>query len=147
MYPGSFYRQFPYAGMPMPMRMPTGAPMGIPMRMPISPIQPFQQMSQLQSFQQMAPQASRLDQFLQTTDKLMKTAEQYGPYVQQAVPLMRNLPALYNLYKGFKGLPNEENIDQAAAASPQPSPSPAPNRREQVQAYEQRPSLPRIYQP
>lgn len=142
MYPGSFYRPFPYAGMPT--RMPTGMPMRVPMRMPIpqiSPMQSFQQMSPFQSLQQMTPQVSRLDQFLQTTDKLMKTAEQYGPYVQQAMPLMRNLPALYNIYKGFKSIPNEENSGPAPVA-------PSPSRREQpIQSYEQRPSLPKIYQP
>ncbi len=48
----------------------------------------------------------RIDQFLQSTGQFMKTAQTYAPYVQQAVPMFKNIPALFRLYKGFQNAPN-----------------------------------------
>lgn len=55
--------------------------------------------------------------FLTNTQKVLNTAGQFGPMVQQYGPLVRNLPSLWKLYKGFKDLPDasEEGTSQEVA--------------------------------
>lgn len=92
----------------------------------------------------------RIEQFLQSTGQFMKTAQTYAPYVQQAVPMFKNIPALFRLYKGFQNAPNaSENprptrSPDRSAPSPKPAKQPQPTPRED---YSTKPSLPKIYQP
>lgn len=44
--------------------------------------------------------------FLSNTQKVLNTAGQIGPIVQQYGPLVRNLPAMWKLYRGLKDLPS-----------------------------------------
>lgn len=127
MYPLPMYRAMqPIPVMPIrPMYMPR-PPM--PMQMPMP--------------QTIAP-ASKIDQFIQATDKVLKTAQSYGPYLQQATPLFKNLPALYRLYKGFKQAPATTQTTKTKVPSNRPTqkqPSSLPN-------YTQKPSIPKMYQP
>lgn len=46
--------------------------------------------------------------FLQNTQKVLNTAQQIGPIVQQYGPLVKNLPAMWRLYKGLKDSPSSE---------------------------------------
>lgn len=48
-----------------------------------------------------------LNGLLTNTQKVLNTAGQIGPVIQQYGPLVRNLPSLWRLYKGFKDLPSE----------------------------------------
>ncbi|WP_251555037.1 YqfQ family protein [Neobacillus muris] len=42
---------------------------------------------------------------LNNTQQVLKTAQTLGPMIQQYGPLVRNLPALWKLYRGFKNAP------------------------------------------
>lgn len=86
---------------------------------------------------------SKLDQFLKTTDQLMKTAKTYEPYIQQATPLLKNLPAMWKLYKGFTSSndsPSRERPAQRISSNRKPSVAAR-------QPVVENPSIPRIYQP
>ncbi|WP_433743188.1 VrrA/YqfQ family protein [Falsibacillus pallidus] len=45
-----------------------------------------------------------IQSFLGNTQSLLKTAGQIGPMIQQYGPLMRNLPAMWRLYRGLKSV-------------------------------------------
>ncbi|QCR32905.1 VrrA/YqfQ family protein [Lysinibacillus sp. SGAir0095] len=47
----------------------------------------------------------KLQTFMDTANRFLSTAQSFQPFVQQATPMFRNLPALWRLYKGFQGLP------------------------------------------
>lgn len=87
---------------------------------------------------------SKIDQFLKTTDQLMKTAKTYEPYIQQAKPLLKNLPAMWKIYKGFTNSNNTPKEQRIARTSSSPKSSRA--KRPAPPIVEQ-PSVPRIYQP
>lgn len=86
---------------------------------------------------------SKLDQFLKTTDQIMRTAKTYEPYIQQARPLLKNLPAMWKLYKGFTST-NDTSTQERPRARQRFSDSPAPRPTTPVV---ENPSVPRIYQP
>lgn len=48
-----------------------------------------------------------LSGFLTNTQKVLGTAQQIGPMIQQYGPLVRNIPAMWRLYKGFKDIPTD----------------------------------------
>ncbi|WP_075982327.1 VrrA/YqfQ family protein [Bacillus massilinigeriensis] len=51
---------------------------------------------------------SSITGFLQNTQKVLSAAQQIGPMVQQYGPLVKNLPAMWRLYKGLKDAPSGE---------------------------------------
>ncbi|WP_244671130.1 YqfQ family protein [Bacillus sp. NTK034] len=57
---------------------------------------------------------SSINGFLTNTQKVLNTAQQIGPMVQQYGPLVRNLPAMWKLYRGLKDAPE---ADEAASES------------------------------
>ncbi|PAE23331.1 VrrA/YqfQ family protein [Bacillus sp. 7894-2] len=63
---------------------------------------------------------SSINGFLTNTQKVLNTAQQFGPMVQQYGPLVRNLPAMWKLYRGIKDAPEaDETASEAKAESPQ----------------------------
>lgn len=56
-----------------------------------------------------------LSGFLNNTQQVIKTAQTIGPMIQQYGPIVKNLPVMWKLYKGFKDLPNEENTSEAVS--------------------------------
>lgn len=55
-----------------------------------------------------------INSFLNNTQQVLKTAQQVGPMIQQYGPIVKNLPAMWKLYRGFKDLPDEpEQKEQA----------------------------------
>jgi hypothetical protein len=44
---------------------------------------------------------SKIESFMETCNQLLATAQGFQPYIAQATPLIRNIPALWRLYKGF----------------------------------------------
>nr|WP_263325702.1 YqfQ family protein [Neobacillus sp. Marseille-Q6967] len=54
--------------------------------------------------------------FLNNTQQVLKTAQSIGPMIQQYGPIVKNLPAMWRLYKGLKDAPSEEEgtIDNEA---------------------------------
>lgn len=107
----------------------------------------FQQMGQFKGIPNQAPSManlpSKMDSFLQSADKLFATAQQVSPYIQQAAPMVKNLPSLFRLYKGFQGLPDANTTQQSKQTRPI-TPS-----IDQTKAYDYtpKPSKPRIFQP
>lgn len=134
MSPQSF---FPPGGFPGQPRIPGGFPManGIGSfggQMPIPPVQ-----------------ASKVGSFLQQANSLFNTAKTYTPYIQQAMPMVKNIPSLLKLYKGFQGLPSSGGGAAEAAGSDSKA---AGSRRSSRQSAsftppEPLPSKPRIFQP
>ncbi|HBT73285.1 MAG TPA: 4-hydroxy-3-methylbut-2-enyl diphosphate reductase [Lysinibacillus sp.] len=135
MSPQSF---FPPGGFPVPPRIPGGFPManGIGSfggQMPMPPVQ----------------EASKVGSFLQQANSLFNTAKTYTPYIQQAMPMVKNIPSLLKLYKGFQGLPSAGAGAEAAGSD---SKAATGSRRSSRQSAsftpaEPLPSKPRIFQP
>jgi hypothetical protein len=50
--------------------------------------------------------------FLNNTQKVLNTAQSIGPMIQQYGPIVKNLPMMWKLYKGFKDLPTEEKSEK-----------------------------------
>ncbi len=90
-----------------------------------------------------APVPGKMESFLQQTSQFMKTAQTYAPYVQQAMPMIRNLPALLQLYKGFQQMPSQAPSEPSPPRSRAPRQAAAPT----PEPLQSRPSLPKIYQP
>ena len=49
---------------------------------------------------------SKIDGYMQTANRFLNTAQQFAPVAQQFAPMMRNLPAMWKLYKGFQSMPS-----------------------------------------
>ncbi|MEH7245582.1 VrrA/YqfQ family protein [Neobacillus niacini] len=56
--------------------------------------------------------------FLNNTQQVLKTAQSFGPMIQQYGPMVKNIPMMWRLYKGFKDLPSEENQDENTTETP-----------------------------
>jgi hypothetical protein len=56
--------------------------------------------------------------FLNNTQQVLKTAQSIGPMIQQYGPIVKNLPMMWKLYKGFKDLPTEEKSEEHATEAP-----------------------------
>ena len=179
-----FRPNYPFPTYPGPMRMPMQMPMHMPMQMPMSPQSflppggfPFQ--PRIPGGLQMAgglgalgsqipgaganaaaaagaamQQPSKIASFLQSADSLFNSAKTYTPYIQQAMPMMKNIPSLLKMYKGFQGLPDADAatgtaavasaataVKQARSNQRSSNQNIAPVPREPV------PSRPRIFQP
>jgi hypothetical protein len=52
--------------------------------------------------------------FLNNTQQVLKTAQSFGPIIQQYGPLVKNIPAMWKLYRGLKNAPDssEEKTDE-----------------------------------
>ncbi len=63
--------------------------------------------------------ASKIESFMETCNRFLATAQGFQPYIAQATPLIRNLPALWRLYKGFsstsKGKEKDNDYDQESS--------------------------------
>lgn len=140
MYPGAM--RMP---MQMPMQMPFQMPMQMPMQMsPQSfmppggfPFQPripsgLQMPNGLNAMGGQIPGTgagavaaagaamqppSKIASFLQSADSLFNSAKTYTPYIQQAMPMMKNIPSLFKLYKGFQSLPDAGAVAGAGTAA------------------------------
>ncbi|GAA0341274.1 hypothetical protein GCM10008967_34560 [Bacillus carboniphilus] len=60
-------------------------------------------------------QPGGLMNILNQTQSVLKTASQIGPMVQQYGPLVRNLPAMWKLYRGLKSASTEEDANETQA--------------------------------
>ncbi|MFJ5758042.1 VrrA/YqfQ family protein [Neobacillus sp. NPDC093182] len=56
--------------------------------------------------------------FLNNTQQVLKTAQSIGPMIQQYGPIVKNLPMMWKLYKGFKDLPTEEKSETEKTDNP-----------------------------
>ena len=64
------------------------------------------------SMMQTLTNPASINGFLTNTQKILNTANQVGPIVQQYGPIVKNLPAMWRLYRGLKNAPDantEEN--------------------------------------
>lgn len=74
--------------------------------------------------------------FLTNTQKMLQTANQIGPMVQQYGPMVKNLPAMWKLYRGLKDLPDAEAAEDQPEKKEKKKPS-APAKAVQVKEKEQ----------
>lgn len=51
--------------------------------------------------------------FLSNTQNFLKAAQSVGPMVQQYGPLVRNLPAMWKIYRGFKNADTNDDNDES----------------------------------
>lgn len=100
----------------------------------------------------------KLEGFLSGANSLFNNAQKFTPYIQQAAPMFKNLPALWRLYKGFKE--TSDPLESSTVSMPQEQErprermrermNPRGNRQEQEPVEEKvksKPSLPKIFQP
>ena len=60
---------------------------------------------------------SKIESFMETCNRLLATAQGFQPYITQATPLLRNLPAIWRLYKGFSSKGEDKGDDYEHEAS------------------------------
>lgn len=136
-YPPSY---MPVNYTPVPRFQPFMRPPQIPFpaQAAISPQTPFPTQTPFPS-QLPIPQAQApLTGFLANAQSLFEQAQKFTPYMQQAAPMMKNLPALWRMYKGFK---QDSSLESSVERPPR---KPV---KQVEQSYTQRPSVPKIYQP
>lgn len=97
--------------------------------------------------------------FINNTQQVLKTAQSIGPMIQQYGPIVKNLPMMWKLYKGFKDLPTEEKSrdddnpimdEQSIQVEEEPKKKPKRKKNlenEPVAARKQHngPSIPKLY--
>jgi hypothetical protein len=64
------------------------------------------------SFLQNLTNPTAISGFLNNTQNVLKAAQQISPMVQQYGPLLRNLPAMWRLYRGLKSGTDDNDTDQ-----------------------------------
>ncbi|OXS66517.1 4-hydroxy-3-methylbut-2-enyl diphosphate reductase [Lysinibacillus sp. KCTC 33748] len=142
MSPQSF---FPPGGFPNQARMPGGFPMS-------SGIGSFGGQMPMPSMQE----PSKIGSFLQQANSLFNSAKTYTPYIQQAMPMVKNIPSLLKLYKGFQGLPAAGAAAGAGAVAAEAAASGGGGSSKSRKASRENtsytpanplPSKPRIFQP
>jgi len=147
MPPQSFYPPggFPQPRIPGNFQMPGGMRGALGGQMPTPPVQ----------------EPSKIGSFLQQANSLFNSAKTYTPYIQQAMPMVKNIPSLLKLYKGFSGLPAvgaaAGAAGTAAAASKTAASKGAGSSKSRSRSASQQsassipkqpiPSKPRIFQP
>lgn len=80
--------------------------------------------------------------FLANAQSLFNQAQQFTPYFQQAAPMLKNLPALWRMYRGFKG----DDSDESTSTIP-PAETKKSKQQHKPTPVITRPSTPKIYQP
>jgi hypothetical protein len=99
--------------------------------------------------------------FLNNTQQVLKTAQSIGPMIQQYGPIVKNLPMMWKLYKGFKDLPTEEKSEddnnpimkeQSVEVDEEPKPKPKSKRKRNSEnepiverKHHNGPSIPKLY--
>ncbi|MBD8031890.1 VrrA/YqfQ family protein [Solibacillus merdavium] len=107
--------------------------------------------------------APRLEGFLAGANSLFSNAQKFTPYIQQAAPMFKNLPALWRMYRGFKDSPDPLESSTVAMPTERPRGDTTPGERSQrersgrgrgsrqnpepVQPIATKPSRPMIFQP
>lgn len=67
------------------------------------------------SFLQSLTNPGRISSFLNNTQQVIKTAQSVGPMIQQYGPIIRNLPAIWKLYRGLKDAPDSSEEKEKTA--------------------------------
>ena len=57
---------------------------------------------------------SAINGFLTNTQKVLNTAQQVGPMINQYGPLVKNIPAMWKLYRGLKNAPDITPNEEAS---------------------------------
>jgi YqfQ-like protein len=92
---------------------------------------------------------------LNNTQQVLKTAQTIGPMIQQYGPIVKNLPMMWKLYKGFKDLPSGETTAEDTSETPISEDEQTPKRNvkkkpevepvEEVRNHHQGNSVPKLY--
>lgn len=70
------------------------------------------------SFLKTLSNPSAINGFLNNTQHVLKTAQSIGPMIQQYGPLVRNLPAMWKIYRGFKDATSESEAAETSSEQP-----------------------------
>lgn len=87
-------------------------------------IQPFGGLNQGQAargagFLKSLTEPNTINHFLTNTQKVLNTANQVGPLVQQYGPIVKNLPMMWKLYRGLKDAPElNEKKEESDSSTP-----------------------------
>lgn len=139
---------------PYMMNMPMNAPMpmnNMPMNNmpPMPPQMPVANAAAAAGAAGAAAGAPRLEGFLAGANSLFENAQKFTPYIQQATPMFKNLPALWRMYRGFKNSP--DILESSTIVAPVETPPRRQRRSRQTQQPSEprtpKPSLPKIFQP
>ncbi|MEH7526299.1 VrrA/YqfQ family protein, partial [Bacillus sp. JJ1503] len=57
--------------------------------------------------------------FLENTQKVLNSAQQFGPMVQQYGPMVKNIPAIWKLYRGLKN--SSDDTEEKAQEKKEPA--------------------------
>ena len=165
--PFGFPPQGYFQQMPVPPRFPMYAPYmmrpSFPNQMPQMPQGPQmpqmpqgpqipqmpQMPGQLPIPQQAVGGAPKLEGFLAGANSLFNNAQKFTPYIQQAAPMFKNLPALWRLYRGFKDTPDSDPLESSTVVAPVERRRSRSRQQTQQQStpIKDRPSVPMIFQP
>ncbi|MEH6994492.1 VrrA/YqfQ family protein [Neobacillus drentensis] len=98
--------------------------------------------------------------FLNNTQQVLNSVQSITPMIQQYGPLVKNIPMMWKLYKGFKDLPTEEQSEESTpdthlmaeeSVSSPAEPKKMPKKKKVIQSErveEKRPngpSIPKLY--
>lgn len=75
------------------------------------------------SFLQSLTNPGGLSSFLNNTQQVLKTAQTIGPMIQQYGPIVKNLPALWKLYRGLKNASDKPQEESSGSSSDKTSES------------------------
>lgn len=92
----------------------------------------------------------RLDQFMNQAGQFVQSAQKYAPMIQQARPMLKNLPALWRIYKGFNSTSSAGEKQAVRSSRAQERSEESRSSRSSTRSTineETRPSIPKIYQP
>ena len=107
-----------------------------------------------------------LQTFLSGANSLMNNAQKFAPYIQQYSPMLKNLPAMWRMYKTFKGTssnnsPESSFVTESLKSKPTKESFESKSTKESLKSkprkesfeseiqrpIQSRPSIPKIYQP
>ncbi|WHZ01764.1 VrrA/YqfQ family protein [Neobacillus sp. YX16] len=98
--------------------------------------------------------------FINNTQQVLNSVQSITPMIQQYGPLVKNIPMMWQLYKGFKDLPTEEQseentpdthimAEESASSPAEPKKRPKKERVVQSERVEEKqpngPSIPKLY--
>ncbi|WP_052344370.1 VrrA/YqfQ family protein [Bacillus ndiopicus] len=150
-------RPLPYFQMPMPYAAPPYGFMprnfmpfmragAFPPQVPMGMGMPMQATQAAQAAQAVAA-TPKWETFLQTANSFMNNAQKFTPYVQQAAPMIKNLPALWRMYRGFRNSSGESSTVHAPHRDIENRVESRIESTRRQNERQTRPSVPRIYQP
>jgi hypothetical protein len=81
---------------------------------------------------------SSINGFLTNTQKVLSTAQQFGPMVQQYGPIVKNIPSMWKMYRSLKNLPDAADDEEESSSESTPVESAENNKPAAKKGIQQR---------